>query len=566
MTARRAPFRLPTLCACAALAACGAAPRPASPGAEPPPRHGAAGPPFAERVPLFEGIGSLHHPVTTSSELAQRYFDQGLRLVYAFNHDEARRAFEEAARLDPGLAMARWGVALTLGPNINLAAEPARERAAFEAVAQARALAASATARERAYIEALAERHAATPGRDRTALDRAYASAMRELARRFPDDLDASVLFAEALMALRPWDLWTLDGRPQPGTEEIVSTLEGVLRRDPEHLGANHYYIHAVEASRAPERALPSAERLGGLAPGAGHLVHMPSHIFMRVGRYADASDANERAVLVDRRYIREQRPEGIYPMMYFPHNLYFLSVSASMEGRSAVAVRAARELGAAVPDRHVRHMPMLEMFRPALLFALVRFGLWQDVLAEPAPPSEQRYATGIWRYARGRALASLASTARPDDAAREAAALRAVSSGIAGVTIGRNRAEDLLEIASLVLESQIASARGQAGDAVRMLQAAVRVEDTLRYFEPPDWPEPVRHTLGAALLNAGRPRDAEAVYREDLARNPDNGWSLSGLEQSLRAQGREEESAAAHARFERAFARADVRLSGSRP
>ncbi|WP_437970403.1 hypothetical protein WMF04_14420 [Sorangium sp. So ce260] len=563
MSARRALFSLPLLCSCAALAACGAEPRPSSPGAEPSPGHEAAATPGAERVPLFEDIGSLHHPVTTSSELAQRYFDQGLRLVYAFNHDEARRAFEEAARLDPGLAMARWGIALTLGPNINLPADPARERAAFEAVEQALALAASASERERAYIEALARRHAATPGADRAALDRAYASAMRELSRRFPDDLDAGALFAEALMDLRPWDLWTLDGRPQPETEEIVSTLEGVLQRDPEHVGANHYYIHAVEASRSPERALPSAERLGGLAPGAGHLVHMPSHIFMRTGRYADASDANERAVVVDRRYIREQRPEGIYPMMYFPHNLHFLSVSASMEGRSAVAERAARDLDAAVPDHDVQHMPMLEMFRPALLFALVRFGRWEDVLAVPAPPSEQRYTTGIWRYARGLALAS---TGRPDDAAREADALRASSSESAGVIIGRNRAQDLLEIASLVLESQIASERGETGAAVRMLQAAVRVEDTLLYFEPADWPEPVRHALGAALLKAGRPRDAEATYREDLARNPDNGWSLCGLEQSLRAQGREEEAAAAHERFERAFARADVQLSGSRP
>lgn len=563
MTARRALFTLPLLWSCAALAACGADPRPSSPGAEPPPGPEAPGAPDAEAVPLFGDIGAVHHPVTTSSQLAQRYFDQGLRLVYAFNHDEARRAFEEAARIDPGLAMARWGVALTLGPNINLPADPARERAAFKSVEEARALAASASERERAYIEALAARHAADPGGDRSALDRAYADAMRDLARRYPDDLDASVLFAEALMDLRPWDLWTRDGRPQPGTEEIVVTLEGVLQRDPGHTGANHYYIHAIEASPTPERALPSAERLGGLAPGAGHLVHMPSHIFFQVGRYADASDANERAAEVDRRYIREQRPEGVYPMMYFPHNLHFLSVSAGMEGRGAVALRAARELVAEVTDQHVQHMPTLEMFRPALLFALVRFGRWDDVLAEPAPPPGERYTTGIWRYARGRAFAA---KGRPDDAAREAAALRAMSSeGVADVTIGMNSAEDLLEIAALVLESQIASERGETGAAVGMLEEATRVEDTLRYFEPPDWPEPVRHTLGAALLKAGRSRDAEAVYREDLRQYPHNGWSLCGLEQSLRAQGREEEADATHERFERAWARADVRLSGSR-
>lgn len=564
MTARRALFSLPLLCACAAFAAHGAEPRPSSPGAGPPTGPAPAEAPDAERVPLFEDIGALHHPVTTSSPLAQRYFDQGLRLVYAFNHDEARRAFQEAARIDPGLAMARWGIALTLGPNINQPADAARERAALDAIAEARALAASASERERAYIDALAERHASTPGRDRAALDRAYASAMRELARRFPDDLDAGVLFAEALMDLRPWDLWTPDGRPQPETDEIVSTLEGILRRDPEHVGANHYYIHAVEASRAPERALPSAERLGGLAPGAGHLVHMPSHIFVRVGRYADASDANEQAVLADRRYIRERRPEGIYPMMYFPHNLHFLSVSASMEGRSAVAVRAARELADAVPDHNVRHMPMLEMFRPALLFALVRFGRWDDVLAEPAPPPELRYTTGIWRYARGRALAA---TGRDDDAAREAAALRAIASESSeDATIGKNRAKDLLEIASLVVEGQIASERGETGAAARLLEEAARIEDELRYFEPPDWPEPVRHTLGAVLLKAGRARDAEATYREDLRRNPQNGWSLCGLERSLRAQGKEEDANAAHARFKLAWARADVRLSGSCP
>lgn len=564
MTARRALFSLPLLCACAAFAAHGAEPRPSSPGAGPPTGTAPAEAPDAERVPLFEDIGALHHPVTTSSPLAQRYFDQGLRLVYAFNHDEARRAFQEAARIDPGLAMARWGIALTLGPNINQPADAARERAALDAIAEARALAASASERERAYIDALAERHASTPGRDRAALDRAYASAMRELARRFPDDLDAGVLFAEALMDLRPWDLWTPDGRPQPETDEIVSTLEGILRRDPEHVGANHYYIHAVEASRAPERALPSAERLGGLAPGAGHLVHMPSHIFVRVGRYADASDANEQAVLADRRYLRERRPEGIYPMMYFPHNLQFLSVSASMEGRSAVAVRAARELADAVPDHNVRHMPMLEMFRPALLFALVRFGRWDDVLAEPAPPPELRYTTGIWRYARGRALAA---TGRRDDAAREAAALRAIASESSeDATIGKNRAKDLLEIASLVVEGQIASERGETGAAARLLEKAARIEDELRYFEPPDWPEPVRHTLGAVLLKAGRARDAEATYREDLRQNPQNGWSLCGLERSLRAQGKEEDANAAHARFKLAWARADVRLSGSCP
>ncbi|WP_437899767.1 tetratricopeptide repeat protein [Sorangium sp. So ce124] len=564
MTARRALFSLPLLCACAAFAAHGAEPRPSSPGAGPPTGPAPAEAPDAERVPLFEDIGALHHPVTTSSPLAQRYFDQGLRLVYAFNHDEARRAFQEAARIDPGLAMARWGIALTLGPNINQPADAARERAALDAIAEARALAASASERERAYIDALAERYASTPGRDRAALDRAYASAMRELARRFPDDLDAGVLFAEALMDLRPWDLWTPDGRPQPETDEIVSTLEGILRRDPEHVGANHYYIHAVEASRAPERALPSAERLGGLAPGAGHLVHMPSHIFVRVGRYADASNANEQAVLADRRYIRERRPEGIYSMMYFPHNLHFLSVSASMEGRSAVAVRAARELADAVPDHNVRHMPMLEMFRPALLFALVRFGRWDDVLAEPAPPPELRYTTGIWRYARGRALAA---TGRRDDAAREAAALRAIASEISeDATIGKNRAKDLLEIASLVVEGQIASERGDTGAAARLLEEAARIEDELRYFEPPDWPEPVRHTLGAVLLKAGRARDAEATYREDLRQNPQNGWSLCGLERSLRAQGKEEDANAAHARFKLAWARADVRLSGSCP
>lgn len=521
--------------------------------------HGQPSTPAAE-VPLFEGLSRHHHPVSTSSPLAQRYFDQGLRFLYAFNHDEARRAFEEAARLDPELAMAHWGVALSLGPNLNLPVDAARELAARAAVERGQAALAHASPAERDYLRALAVRYA--PEGDRRARDVAYADAMRALAASHPDDLDAATLFAEALMDLRPWDLWTRAGEPQPGTLEIVATLESVLARDPDHLGANHYYIHAVEASPHPERALPSADRLGELAPAAGHLVHMPAHIYLRTGRYAAASDANARAVEADRAYLATVGAAGFYAHMYYPHNLQFLAVSAAFEGRSAVSLEAAREAAAAVPEDHLAGMPMLESFRAAPYFSLVRFAGWDALLAEPAPAEAQRFTSAIHLWARSVALARLG---RVEEAAAEQARFEEARARVPeeNMLVGNNRAAVVLGIASRVLAGEVAAARGEVAEAVAALRGAVELEDTLAYGEPPDWPIPARHTLGVVLLGAGRVGEAEGVYREDLARNPENGWALWGLAESLRQEGRAGEAGEVEARVQRAFARADAGVRG---
>ncbi|HVO24584.1 MAG TPA: hypothetical protein VMW56_13250 [Candidatus Margulisiibacteriota bacterium] len=518
----------------------------------------------ADSVPLFDNLGTHHHKISTKVPLAQRYFDQGLRLVYAFNHEEAVRAFKEAARLDPNCAMAYWGVGLALGPNYNLPLDPERNRAAYAATQKAVKFAPKASAAERAYIAALTKRYSLAPDADRKALDQAYADAMREVAHTYPDDTDAATLFAESLMDLRPWALWTLDGQPQPGTLEIVATLEAVLKKDPMHPGANHYYIHAIEASPQPDRGLVAAERLHNLVPGAGHLVHMPSHIYMRTGRYADAADANTQAIKVDEAYIAAVKPAGVYPMMYYPHNIHFFWAAASMEGRSADAIRAAREVTNGVSPEMVKEMDAIEYFVPTALFALARFGKWEEILHEPAPPAGQPYATGIWHYARGLALAN---TGRLDEAASEQQAVAAAAAAMPPERIiGDNTPPAaLLHLAAEALAGESAARRGQTDDAVKHLQEAVRAQDALPYTEPPPWYYPVRQSLGAVLLTAGRPADAEAVYRDDLQRNPENGWSLYGLWQALRARQAEAEAAAVEERFRKAWARADVALTASR-
>ncbi len=518
----------------------------------------------ADKVPLFDNLGTHQHKITTKVRLAQRYFDQGLRLVYAFNHDEAVRAFKEAVRLDPNCAMAYWGIGLALGPNYNLPLDAERNQAAYAATQKAVKLASKASAAERAYIAALKKRYSLAPDADRKALDQAYADAMREVAHAYPDDTDAATLFAESLMDLRPWALWTLDGQPQPGTLEIVATLEAVMKKDPLHPGANHYYIHAIEASPQPDRGLVAAARLHDLVPGAGHLVHMPSHIYMRTGRYAEAADANTQAIKVDEAYIAAVKPAGVYPMMYYPHNIHFLWAAASMEGRSADAIRAARDVTNGVSPEMVKEMDMLEYFVPTALFALARFGKWEEILREPAPPPGQPYVTGIWHYARGLALAN---TARLDEAASEQQAVAAAAVAMpSDRIIGDNTPPAaLLHLAAEVLAGEIAARRGQTDDAVKHLQEAVRAQDALPYTEPPPWYYPVRQSLGAVLLSAGRPADAEAVYRDDLQRNPENGWSLYGLWQALRARQADAEAAPVEERFRKAWARADVTLTASR-
>ena len=516
------------------------------------------------RPPLFDDLGTHHHAVTTKVPDAQSYFDQGLRLIWAFNHDEATRAFEEAARLDPSCAMAWWGIALAAGPNYNDPGDGTRDKRAYGAIQKALALRKKITEPERAYVDAVAKRYTAERPPDRKALDRAYADAMHEVVRRYPDDLDAATLYAESLMDLRPWDLWTADGAPQPGTDEIVATLESVLARDPNHPGANHYYIHAVEASRQPERGLASAERLHTLVPGAGHLVHMPSHIYMRVGRYEDATEANRQAVAVDRAYIATAKPQGLYPMMYYPHNLDFLWSAACMAGRSGEAIATARQLSAEATPEMARTMGDAEPALVAPSLALARFGKWKEVLAEPPPPDDLKYASGLSHYARGVAFAR---TRRIDETAQELVALEKI---VAAMPPDRkivqvNSMKAVLAIGRDVLAGELAAARGQHDEAIHQLRAAVAGQDALNYMEPAPWYFPVRQSLGAELLVAKRPKEAEAVYREDLDRNRENGWSLHGLADSLRAQGKKKEAAAVDQRFQKAWQHADVKLAGSR-
>jgi hypothetical protein len=525
--------------------------------------HGVA-PASDARPVLYDTLGRYSYPITTASPEAQRWFDQGLRLVYAFNHAEAARAFGQAARLDPSCAMCAWGQAITNGGNYNSPTDAAREGRALAAVRQAQQLAARARPAERALIDALATRHSADPAAKRDALDRAYADAMRAVARQFPDDLEAATFFADAMMNLRPWNLWTPEGAPQPGTEEIVRTLERVLAREPNHPGAIHLYIHAVEASRQPQRAEAAADRLAKLMPGAGHLVHMPSHIYWRVGRYADAVAVNTAAVAADRAYFQTAQPSPIYRGLYYPHNIDFIWHSASMEGRSAETLRAAREFADNAPAAMIKEMPDMETAPAAPIVALVRFGRWDEVLREPAPPRDWPYTRGVWRYARGLAFNARGQAA---EARRELAELEAV---LASVSPERTlafffRTRNMLQLAANVLAGEIAAKAADTATAARLLRAAVAEQDTHWFTEPPPWYFPVRQALGAVLLQAGRAREAEQVYRDDLARNPNNGWSLFGLAESLRAQGKAAEAAQADARFRKAWAKADVKLAASR-
>jgi tetratricopeptide (TPR) repeat protein len=506
--------------------------------------------------PIFDNLGPLHHPITTSSELAQQYFDQGLRLVYAFNHEEAIRSFEAAARQDPQAAMAYWGIALALGPNINSAMDKKDEQRAIEMVQKARRLATNGIPREQAYIDALVARYVGRKGVKRKGLDEAYAKAMRSVMQRFPEDTDAATLFAEALMDLRPWDLWKPDGRPQPGTEEIVTTLESVLGQNPDHPGACHYYIHAVEASQQPERALPCAERLPGLMPGAGHLVHMPAHIFMKLGKYHEAAERNQEAAHVDQLYLAGRNQGGEYAEGYYTHNLHFLWASLMMEGRNEDALKAARDLAATIAPEEVRKDRGKELYLSAPIFSMIRFSRWEELLREPAPPKGLRLLDGMWRLGRGLALVA---TGRLPGAEGEHVALAGLTKQIRRDRTTEEKTERaLLKIAERVLAGELAARRQHYDDAIRLLEEASKMEEALAYSEPPLWPLSVRHRLGAVLLLADRPSEAEAVYRADLLRHPDNGWALTGLIQSLRAQQKDDQAAEAEERFKKAWAHAD--------
>ena len=516
-------------------------------------------------APRLQNLGNHKFPVTTNSARAQLFINQGLMLAYGFNHAEAERSFREAARLDPNCAMAYWGMALVQGPNINMAMAPEAEQPAHEAIRQAEALKKTVSEREQAYIDALAKRYSGEEKPNRSTLDRAYAVAMRELHNHYPDDLDAATLYAEAEMNLRPWNYWTRDMQPYPETAQIINVLESVMARNPNHLGAIHLYIHTVEYAR-PELAEAGAERLRKLAPGAGHLVHMPSHIFRRIGRYEDASKSNEDATAADEDYITQCRAQGVYPLAYYPHNIHFLWDSATMEGRSHVAIEAARKAASSIPADAWREVPLLHQFLVTPLFAYTRFGEWDLVLNEPRPPDDSLFWTGVWYFARGLAYVA---TGKPDEANLELNRLRETAAHDSlvdyRVTFSRNGAKAILDIATEVLAGELSAKRGDYDNAIARLHRAILLEDNLIYNEPPDWHVPVRQSLGAVLLSAGRADEAEAIYWQDLERNRENGWSLFGLLQSLRAQGKAEQAATVEKRFHKAWKRADVTLTASR-
>ena len=517
-----------------------------------------------DTVPLYRNLGTHRYAVSTTVPQAQEYFDQGLRLYYAFNHAEAIRAFREAQRLDPRAAMPYWGEALALGPNINAPMDSAAGVAAYAAIGRARG--GRASERERALIEALSARYAAVPPTDRAPLDSAYARAMAGVVRRFPKDREAAVLLGEALMDLRPWNYWTPEGALQPGMKEALDRFEKVLAANPNHPGACHFYIHAVESAH-PEKAVACAERLAALMPGAGHVVHMPGHIYIRVGRYLDAIRANEHAVHADETYIADQRPGvGIYTAGYYPHNYDFMAFAAAMAGISRQAIGAADKLAALGTAELMAQPGMAFMQHHATrrLQMRVRFGRWDEIMDIAAPGAEFPHARAMWHYARGRALAA---TGRAEEAEAELAAVRTAVADprLAGLRLEFNESPAVLGIAERVLAGAIAGARGAHDSAVVHLEAAARLEDGLGYGEPPDWSVPVRHDLGAALLAAGRPAEAERAYREDLKRFPDNGWSLTGLAAALRAQERDREASEASAAAKRALAAADVAPASSR-
>jgi tetratricopeptide (TPR) repeat protein len=487
---------------------------------------------------LISGLGTIHHPVSTANPQAQEFFDQGLNLIYAFNHDEAVRSFQHAAKLDPHLAIAYWGIALALGPNINSAIDPDRELAAYQAVQQALALASKASKQEQDYITALAKRYSQDPSADLYQLAVDYAKAMATLVERHPDDLDAATLYAESLMDLHPWQHWTKDGKPQPDTEKIVALLESVLKRNPNHTGANHYYIHAVEASPSPERALVSAKRLGSLAPAAGHLVHMPSHIYFRVGDYEGAMQANELAIAQDDIYIKKYQVQGTYPMMYYNHNVHFLMVASSMAGKYEDALQAADKLVANITAINP-YIPMLEGFMGSKMLIQTRFHDWDAILKTPVPDAKLPTTTALWHFARGMAMATIGKL---EDAVSESRALLAAKQGISTVaTIGFSPASRILDIASKVLDAKIAQEKHDYQSAIQLLEKAVETEDTLDYVEPPDWYFPTRESLGSVLLAKGDYREAEKVFRADLEKYPHNGRSLFGLQASLQGLGKDD-------------------------
>ncbi len=518
--------------------------------------------PTGALAPRLQKLGSHTFPVSTKNRQAQLFMNQGLNLSYAFNHAEAGRAYREAARLDPSLAMAYWGDALALGPNINAPMDPANEPKAVEVIQKALALKSKALPREQALIDALAQRYSGR-AEDRKARDLTYADAMRKVHLQFPDDQDIAMLYVESVMDLRPWGYWTRDGTPYERTTEIVGLTEKVMARNPKHPGALHLYIHLMEAYE-PFKAEPAADRLLTLMPAAGHMVHMPAHIYQRVGRYADAARSNELAIAADEDYISQCRAQGLYPMAYYPHNLHFLWFAATADGRSKLAIENARKAASRVDDETLKAVPLLAGFRVVPYFALTRFGKWDEMLREPEPPAASAYLRGQWHYARGTAFLGKGQI---NEAEQELAKLKEIleDKSLDQPLFSPNTGRNILSIGEEVLTGEIEAAKKNYDQGIAHLERAVRLEDALVYTEPSEFHYPPRQALGAVLLTANRAPEAETVYWEDLRRNRENGWALYGLMLALKAQGKSEDAALVEARFKKAWARADVPLTASR-
>jgi tetratricopeptide (TPR) repeat protein len=537
---------------------------------QPLPDEAAVAPPAPVGATLLEGLGNHHFAITTAVPEANRWFDQGLMLTFGFNHDGAERSFLKATQLDPQCAMCWWGAALVLGPHVNAGMDPANNAQAWSRLQKAIALAPKATPREQAFIRALSARYAAEPPADRKALDAAYVESTRQHVAQFPDDLDAAVFHAEAMMDTQPWNYYDDQLRPRGHTADIVSTLESVIRRNPDHAGALHLYVHAVEASSDPQRGVAAADHLRTLIPASGHLVHMPAHIYSRVGRWHDAVLANEVAIKADDDYLAICRgnTQGVYPLGYVPHNHHFLWFAASMEGTQALARTAAAQTAQRTNLPELMRQPGfagLQQYWLTPWFERVRFGRWEEIVAMPNPAPDLPYVTAIWHYAQGMAAVR---QKRLDDAAGhlQELATRAKDPVMDTLTVwDRYPLAHSARIAERVLAGELAAARGDRATGIAALREAAAIEDRIPYDEPPGWHAPTRHTLGAMLLADGQAAQAETAYREELARNPENGWSLFGLAQSLRAQKRDAEAAAVEARFAQAWKNADVQLVASR-
>ncbi len=521
-------------------------------------------------APLFEGMGDYNRTITTSSEGAQRYFNQGMVLAFGFNHAESIRSFRAAQKLDPTCAMCFWGEALATGPNINVTAKGKAvmsnedRRAAFKAISRALELKTTASPLEQALIEAQAGRYNGDPSTGREALDLAYAEAMGQVVQTYPEDDDAVAIYSEALMNTMPWDYWSADGNPKPETEKVIGALERIIARSPKHPLALHLYIHAVEASKDPGRAEEEADALSGLVPGSGHLVHMPAHIYWRVGRYDDAATANIRAAAVDEEYIAACNAQGFYPALYYPHNIHFLWAATSMAGQSEMAIGSARKLAANVRLEQIEQFPTVEFFKTIPMLTLTQFGKWSEIMAEPVPPENLDYSNAIWRYSRGIALTNMGDSTGAK-AERDKLAAVKDSVQIRFLDNADYPASVLLNIADDLLQGEIALKSGNPNLAAEHFQRAVDKQDALPYMEPPFWYYPSRQSLGQAFLDAGEFAKAEAVYRRDLEDYPRNGWSMSGLVAALDGQGKAEESAKAQAALDVIWAKADVSLKGSR-